>query len=72
MADYIARFIFLCENFRLRSGKVEWASERFGRPEARVEMYEGILMLFIKKEEDEMTENARPWREAEALKSMED
>ncbi|RYP29964.1 hypothetical protein DL766_005110 [Monosporascus sp. MC13-8B] len=72
MADYITRFVLLCENFRLRSGKEEWASELFGRPEARVEMYKRILLLFIKKEEGEMTENARRWREAEALKSMED
>ncbi|RYP81747.1 hypothetical protein DL770_005804 [Monosporascus sp. CRB-9-2] len=54
----------------LRQG--EWGSERFGRPGARVEVYEGILLLFIKKEEDDMAGNARRWREAEALESMED
>ncbi|RYP49338.1 hypothetical protein DL768_004963 [Monosporascus sp. mg162] len=30
IVDYIIRFVLLCENFRLRSGKDEWASELFG------------------------------------------
>ncbi|RYP64108.1 hypothetical protein DL771_008927 [Monosporascus sp. 5C6A] len=50
--DYITRFVLLCKNFRPRSSKDEWVSERFGCLEARLEMYKGILLLFLKKEED--------------------
>lgn len=46
MADHVTRFVLLCENFRLVSG---WDTGRFGRPAARLCLYKGILLLFLRK-----------------------
>ena len=47
-ADHITRFILLCENYRLMSGRVDWSNENFGHPKRRMEIYKAILMLFMR------------------------
>ena len=47
-ADHITRFVLLCENYRIMSGRVEWSNENFGRPDTRIRLYKAICMLFMR------------------------
>ena len=50
LADHITRFVLLCENFRLMSGREEWDNAHFGYPWKRLEIYKAVLLLFIRKD----------------------